>query len=84
MAFALRPRYPEPMTLPVLIVGDVQGDHERLTVALAAFPEDEVETVFLGASSPVAGRATQVASRRPGSPWSGATAGPSWATTTCS
>ena len=36
------------MTLPVLIVGDVQGDHERLAGALAAFPEDKVETVFLG------------------------------------
>ena len=36
------------MTLPVLIVGDVQGDHERLVGALAPFPEDEVETVFLG------------------------------------
>jgi len=36
------------MTLPVLIVGDVQGDHERLAGALAAFPEDTVETIFLG------------------------------------
>jgi hypothetical protein len=36
------------MALPVLIVGDVQGDHERLAAALAAFPEDEVETIFLG------------------------------------
>ena len=36
------------MTLPILVVGDVQGDHERLAGALAAFPEDEVETVFLG------------------------------------
>jgi hypothetical protein len=36
------------MTLPVLIVGDVQGDHERLAAALAAYPEEEVETIFLG------------------------------------
>jgi hypothetical protein len=36
------------MTLPILIVGDVQGDHERLAEALAAFPDDEVETIFLG------------------------------------
>src|ERR1019366_7877392 len=48
LAAALRPRSPEPMTLPILVVGDVQGDHERLAEALAAFPEDEVETVFLG------------------------------------
>ncbi|GAC1572551.1 MAG: hypothetical protein NVS3B18_05790 [Candidatus Dormibacteria bacterium] len=33
---------------PVLIVGDVQGDVERLREALAPFPEDEVATVFLG------------------------------------
>jgi hypothetical protein len=36
------------VTLPVLIVGDVQGDHERLEAALAAFPEETVETIFLG------------------------------------
>jgi hypothetical protein len=36
------------MTPPVLIVGDVQGDHERLAGALAAYPDDGVETVFLG------------------------------------
>jgi hypothetical protein len=36
------------MPLPVLIVGDVQGDHERLASALAAYPEGEVETIFLG------------------------------------
>jgi hypothetical protein len=36
------------MSLPVLVVGDVQGDHERLASALAAFPEDGVETIFLG------------------------------------
>ena len=41
-------RYSGSMPLPLLIVGDVQGDHERLARALAAFPEDEVETVFLG------------------------------------
>ena len=34
--------------LPVLVVGDVQGDHERLAEALAAYPPDEVETIFLG------------------------------------
>lgn len=33
---------------PVLVVGDVQGDVERLTDALRAYPEDEVDTVFLG------------------------------------
>ncbi len=33
---------------PVLVVGDVQGDVERLRDALAPFPEDEVRTVFLG------------------------------------
>lgn len=36
------------MPLPVLIVGDVQGDDERLAEVLAVYPEDEVETVFLG------------------------------------
>ncbi|HZS16254.1 MAG TPA: hypothetical protein VFC09_16820 [Candidatus Dormibacteraeota bacterium] len=33
---------------PLLVVGDVQGDSERLADALAPYPEDEVETVFLG------------------------------------
>ena len=33
---------------PVLVVGDVQGDVERLREALIPFPEDEVLTVFLG------------------------------------
>lgn len=33
---------------PVLIVGDVQGDVERLEEALQPYPEDDVETVFLG------------------------------------
>jgi hypothetical protein len=33
---------------PILIVGDVQGDVERLQEALGAFPEDEFETIFLG------------------------------------
>ena len=37
-----------PTPPPVLVVGDVQGDHERLSAALAAYPEDEVQTVFLG------------------------------------
>jgi hypothetical protein len=36
------------MHRPVLIVGDVQGDHERLAEALAPYPEDEVATIFLG------------------------------------
>lgn len=36
------------MTRPLLIVGDVQGDVERLEEALEPYPEDEVETVFLG------------------------------------
>ena len=36
------------MPLPILIVGDVQGDHERLAGALVAYPEDEFETIFLG------------------------------------
>jgi len=31
-----------------LIVGDVQGDVERLREALDQYPEDDVETVFLG------------------------------------
>lgn len=36
------------MTRPLLIVGDVQGDVERLREALAPYPEEEVDTVFLG------------------------------------
>jgi len=36
------------MPRPVLIVGDVQGDFERLTSALGGHPEDEVDTIFLG------------------------------------
>ncbi|MGD0370730.1 MAG: metallophosphoesterase family protein [Candidatus Dormibacteria bacterium] len=36
------------MALPILIVGDVQGDHERLAGALVAYPEDQFETIFLG------------------------------------
>jgi Calcineurin-like phosphoesterase len=33
---------------PLLVVGDVQGDVERLREALAPYPEDEVDTIFLG------------------------------------
>jgi len=33
---------------PILIVGDVQGDVERLREALQPYPEDEVDTLFLG------------------------------------
>lgn len=36
------------MARPVLVVGDVQGDAERLREALAPYPEDEVDTLFLG------------------------------------
>ena len=36
------------MTRPLLIVGDVQGDDERLEEALLPYPQDEVDTVFLG------------------------------------
>ena len=36
------------MSRPLLVVGDVQGDIERLQEALAAYPDDEVDTVFLG------------------------------------
>jgi hypothetical protein len=36
------------MTRPLLIVGDVQGDVDRLEEALGRFPADEVDTVFLG------------------------------------
>ena len=42
------PRYSGAMTLPILIVGDVQGDHERLAGALVAYPEERFETIFLG------------------------------------
>src|SRR5438270_13864807 len=34
--------------LPVLIVGDVHGDLERLFAALAPYPADRWHTVFLG------------------------------------
>lgn len=36
------------MDRPLLIVGDVQGDAERLEAALRPYPEDGVDTVFLG------------------------------------
>jgi Calcineurin-like phosphoesterase len=36
------------VTRPLLIVGDVQGDVERLEEALLPYPQDEVDTVFLG------------------------------------
>jgi hypothetical protein len=36
------------MTRPLLIVGDVQGDVERLEEALQPYSEDDVDTVFLG------------------------------------
>ena len=36
------------MTRPTLIVGDVQGDVDRLIEALEPYPEDEGDTVFLG------------------------------------
>jgi hypothetical protein len=36
------------VTRPTLIVGDVQGDVDRLREALEPFPEDDVDTVFLG------------------------------------
>ena len=36
------------MRRPVLIVGDIQGDVERLRQALDPYPEAEVDTVFLG------------------------------------
>jgi hypothetical protein len=36
------------MARPLLIVGDVQGDSERLDTALQPYPENEVDTVFLG------------------------------------
>lgn len=36
------------MSRPTLIVGDVQGDVDRLVDALEPYPEDDVDTVFLG------------------------------------
>ena len=36
------------MTRDTLIVGDVQGDVDRLREALEPYPEDDVDTVFLG------------------------------------
>ena len=36
------------MARPILIVGDVQGDAERLAAALEPWPEDDVDTIFLG------------------------------------
>ena len=36
------------MSRPLLIVGDVQGDAERLDAALEPYPAGEVDTVFLG------------------------------------
>lgn len=36
------------MGYPILVVGDVQGDFERLGDALSAYPDESVETVFLG------------------------------------
>ncbi len=36
------------MSRPILVVGDVQGDYERLAEALVPYPEDEVDTLFLG------------------------------------
>ncbi|HEY0783858.1 MAG TPA: metallophosphoesterase, partial [Thermoanaerobaculia bacterium] len=36
------------MTLPLVVVGDVHGDLERLFAALRPYPADEVRTVFLG------------------------------------
>ena len=36
------------MTRDTLIVGDVQGDVDRLKEALEPYPEDEVDTIFLG------------------------------------
>jgi len=40
--------YPAEVKLPLLIVGDVQGDDERLREALARYPDDAVDTIFLG------------------------------------
>ena len=36
------------MERPVLIVGDIQGDYERLLEALEPYPDAEYETIFLG------------------------------------
>jgi len=36
------------MARPLLIVGDVQGDAERLASALEPYPQDGVDTVFVG------------------------------------
>ena len=36
------------MSRPTLIVGDIQGDFERLAEALEPFPSDSVDTIFLG------------------------------------
>jgi hypothetical protein len=36
------------VTRPLLIVGDVQGDVERLEEALEPYPQSDVDTVFLG------------------------------------
>ena len=36
------------MSRPLLIVGDVQGDAERLAGALEPYPERDVDTIFLG------------------------------------
>ncbi|HEY0410760.1 MAG TPA: metallophosphoesterase family protein, partial [Candidatus Dormibacteraeota bacterium] len=59
------------MPRPLLVVGDVQGDAERLVEALAGYPEDEVDTIFLGdffqGGPPGAGggaAAAQIARRR--------------------
>jgi hypothetical protein len=40
--------YPEGVIRSTVIVGDVQGDVDRLRQALGGYPEDEVDTVFLG------------------------------------
>ena len=34
--------------LPVLIVGDVHGDLQRLFAALKPYPDDQWRTIFLG------------------------------------
>jgi hypothetical protein len=39
---------PDPSRLPVLIVGDVHGDLERLFSALKPYPPDQWHTVFVG------------------------------------
>jgi Calcineurin-like phosphoesterase len=36
------------MHRPLLVVGDVQGDAERLATALEPYPEEQLDTVFLG------------------------------------